>query len=119
MFCCYIDPNKEHSTRAERRWMSVNDMNKYDEQERICGVSKGMWGARSQQNMEVKECDSALCIDDDDGDDFFDVGASTVVSGTIQIPTVRDRYNFQTGLIIQQEYLQEQHSGIQANTTMA
>ena len=107
-------------TRAERRWMSVNDMSKYEGKVLSWDVANRLMGARGQLNMEVDVKDSAYCVDYDDGDDFFDVDASVVISGMNQM-TVRGRYNFQIGLIIHQEYLQAlratQRSIIHSNNT--
>jgi len=92
-------------------------MSKYEEQERSWGVATKMMAACSQLNIEDYESDSSYCIDDEVDDEFFDVETSVVVSGTKSNSEVRDRYNFQTGVMIQQEHLRALRSSTNANRT--
>ena len=118
MFHGHIQTNKlrVHAICAQRRWLSVNDRSKYEEQERSWSVGKKMMAACSQLDMEDDMSDSSYCIDDEVDDEFFYVETSVVVSGTKSYSEVRNRYNFQTGLMIQQEYLRAQRSSTNANS---
>ena len=94
----------QHVSRTERRWMSVNDMNLLDLQQR---VGHGQVRTGSQTDMEPYEVVSSCAIKDGGEDDFFNVDAKSMKTNRGLPGKSNDRYrhNFQTGLRIQQDKL--------------